>query len=144
MAFEQQALESLMAARSEANRVRENAHQQPDNAGAVEEWLGAERDLGSALGRLWIALENYPELKARQSVADLTEQLTSTENRIAFARQAHNDWVTTFNAYRQAFPQCMVATLLGFSRDRKWLDASNPDKPATVWSTAILTPVERG
>ena len=73
-------------------------------------------------------MESYPELKANASVADLTEQLTSTENRIAYARQAYNDWVTGFNYQRQTFPNCLFADLLGFSRDRKLLEFAEAEK----------------
>jgi LemA protein len=107
------------------------------NCEAVENWLGAEGILGRALGSLWVAMENYPELKASQSVGDLTEQLTSTENRIAFARQAYNDWVTAFNSYRQTFPQCALAGLFGFTQNRKLLEFADAENLAAAPSVGL-------
>jgi LemA protein len=85
-------------------------------------WMGAEGSLAGALGRLSVVMESYPELKANASVADLTEQLTTTENRIAYARQAYNDWVTGFNSHRQSFPNCLFAGPFGFGLNRKFLE----------------------
>jgi len=76
----------------------------------------------SALGRLSVVMEAYPELKANESVANLTEELTSTENKIAFARQAYNDWVTNYNTYRESFPQIAFAGMFGHSQRANTLD----------------------
>ena len=138
MTHERETLERVIAARNEALGLRQAATK-PEDCGAVETWLGAEGTLGRALGGLWVAMENYPELKANRSVADLTEQLTTTENRIAFARQAHNDWVTEFNSYRQTFPQCSLAGLFGFTQNRRLLEFANAEtfnaSPSAVLSS---------
>jgi LemA protein len=137
MNHERESLERVLAARNEAAKVRRQAVEQSDNPDTVATWLGAEADLGQALGKVWVALENYPELKASRSVADLTEQLTSTENRIAFARQAYNDWVTAFNSYRQTFPQCSLACFFGFTQDRKLLEFADAEQLTTAPSVVL-------
>ena len=137
MSHERETLERVLAARIEAARVRLQVVEQPGNSAAVKNWLGAEESVGRALGRVWLAMESYPELKANQSVADLTEQLTSTEHRIAFARQSYNDWVTGFNSYRQSFPQCSLAGLFGFTQNRKLLEFENSEKLAACPSVVL-------
>jgi LemA protein len=77
-------------------------------------------------------MENYPQLQANRSVAELTEQLTSTENRIAYARQAYNDWVSGFNSSRQTFPTCLIASLVGFARNRSFVEFPEAEKLAEV------------
>jgi LemA protein len=123
LTHERETLEQVIAARNDAAAGLRQAARQPENSDAMHNWLGAEGKLGRALSGLSVVIESYPELKANQSVADLIEQLTSTENRIAFARQAHNDWATGFNSYRQAFPQCSIAGLFGFTENRKLLES---------------------
>ena len=128
MAHEKTTLEGVMAARNQAAAQLKQATQQPQNADALHTWIGAESALNGALGRLTAVIESYPSLKADASVASLTEELTSTENRIAFARQAYNDWVTGFNTSRQAFPNCVLAPLCGFDRNRKHLEFADAAK----------------
>jgi len=82
----------------------------------------ADSLLTGAMGRLSFVMEDYPELRANELVSDLTEELTSTENRIAFARQAYNDWATAFNITRQTFPTVAVASTLGFKDDFSLLE----------------------
>jgi LemA protein len=137
MSHEREVLKRVIAARNQAVAGLRLAVQQSENSESIEKWLGAERTLGHALGGLWVTMEKYPELKANQSVADLTEQLTSTENRIAFARQAYNDWVTAFNSYRQAFPQCSLAALFGFTQNRMLLEFANAEKLSTATSVVL-------
>jgi len=129
MAHEKSTLESVIAARNQAAAGLKQAAEQPKNAEALQAWLGAESALNGALGRLTATIENYPNLKADKSVAGLTEELTSTENRIAFARQAYNDWVTGFNSSRLTFPNCLVAGMLGFDR-RKQLEFADAQRIA--------------
>ena len=105
---------------------------------ALDSWMGAEGSLAGALSRLSVVMESYPELKANASVADLTEQLTSTENRIAYARQAYNDWVTGFNFQRQSFPNCLFAGLLGFGWNRNLMEFAEAEK-LTVAPRVVLT-----
>ena len=130
MAHEKATLESVIAARNQAAAGLTQAIQQPQNAEALQSWIGAESALTGALGRLTAVIETYPNLKADASVAQLTEELTSTENRIAFARQAYNDWVTGFNTSRLEFPNCLVSGLLGFDRNRKHLEFADAAKLA--------------
>jgi LemA protein len=130
MTHEKTTLESVIAARNTAAAGLKQATQQPQNPDALQKWMGAESALSGALGRLTAVIEAYPNLKADASVAELTEELTSTENRIAFARQAYNDWVTGFNANRLAFPNCLVAGMLGFDRNRKHLEFADAEKLA--------------
>jgi LemA protein len=137
MSHERETLERVLAARRAAARERQLALQQPGAGAAWETWLGAERDLGQALGTLWVALESYPDLKASRSVAELTEQLTSTENRIAFARQAYNDWVLSFNSYRQTLPQCVFAQLFGFNDNRKFLQLGSAAELSAAPAVAL-------
>ncbi|HEX5057335.1 MAG TPA: LemA family protein, partial [Gammaproteobacteria bacterium] len=94
----------------------------PANAGAIQQLSGAEGALAGALGRLNVVMEAYPELKANQNMMQVTEELASTENRIAFARQAFNDAVMEFNTYRQSFPPVFFAPLFGFTKDASLLE----------------------
>jgi LemA protein len=130
MAHEKSTLESVIAARNKAITGLNQASHQPENPDALQSWMGAESALSSAIGRLTVAIEAYPDLKADDSVAELTEELRSTENRIAFARQAYNDWVTGFNTYRLEFPNCLFAGFLGFGRNRKHVEFADSEKLA--------------
>jgi len=122
MTHERETLERVIAARNQAVASLENATRQPESPDALKAWMGAEGSLAVALGRLSVVIESYPDLKASASVAELTEELTTTENRIAYARLSYNDWVTGFNTYRQGFPTCVYAGLLGFGHDRSYLE----------------------
>jgi LemA protein len=128
MNHEKSTLESVIAARNQAAAGLKQAAEQPQNPEALQAWIGAESALNGALGRLTAVIEAYPNLKADASVAGLTEELTSTENRIAFARQAYNDWVTGFNANRLSFPNCLVAGLLGFGHNRRHVEFADAQK----------------
>jgi LemA protein len=139
MNHERETLERVLAARAQAVQSLRQALQQPVDTQARETWLHAESNLGLALSGMWVAMENYPDLKASQSVADLTEQLISTENRIAFARQAYNDWVTAFNSYRQTFPQCAVAGVSGFTQDRPLLEFDSAERLAVAPSVSAVS-----
>jgi LemA protein len=138
MAHERDTLERVIAARNVAATGLQNAARQPGDPDSLKHWMGAEGALTGALSRLSVVMESYPELKANASVADLTEQLTSTENRIAYARQSYNDWVTGFNFQRQTFPICLFANLLGFSGNRRFLEFAEAEK-LTVAPRVVLT-----
>jgi LemA protein len=115
MTHERECLVRVTEARNQAAADLRQAIQSPESAAALQKWAGAEAALTSALGQLSVVIERYPDLKANRAVADLTEQLTSTENRIAYARQAYNDWSTGFNDYREAFadePRVPVSAIL--------------------------------
>jgi LemA protein len=125
MTHERETLERVIAARNQASQELTKAAKNPSDTSAVTSWMGAEGILNGALGKLSFVMEDYPELKANESVAQLTEELTSTENRIAFARQAYNDWATTFNTVRQSFPTVVFAGSVGFGDDRPMLEIAN-------------------
>jgi len=113
---EAETLEAVIAARQQAQSAERTAAANPLNAGALGALAGAEQMLGGALGRLFAVVEAYPELKADESLRDLYEELTHTENRIGFARQAYNDQVLEYNDAALHFPTIVVARLLGFHR----------------------------
>jgi LemA protein len=92
-----------------------SAAQNPADGGAMAGLVGAEGVLSGALGRLFALSEAYPDLKANQNMMQLTEELTSTENRISFARQAYNDAVTIYNTAREVFPTVLIAGMFGFT-----------------------------
>ena len=114
MTHERDTLQAVIEARNAAVTANQQAAAQPGDPAAMRNISGAENQLAGALGRLLMVQENYPELKASQHAGCLMEELTSTENRIAFARQHYNDSVMTYNSYRQSFPQVIVASPLGF------------------------------
>ncbi|WP_332745662.1 LemA family protein [Hydrogenophaga sp.] len=114
LAHESQTLEAVIAARNQARTAEQVAASSPLNAGALGALAGAEQVLGGALGRLFAVAEAYPDLKADQSMRDLSEELSSTENRIGFARQAYNDNVLEFNDAAAQFPALIVARMFGF------------------------------
>lgn len=112
MKHERETLEAVIAARNQAVTV--NANLDPTNAAAVQKLSAAEGALSSSLGKLFALSESYPDLKANQNMMQLTEELTSTENRIAFARQAYNDNVMQYNTSIEQFPGSLIANNFGF------------------------------
>lgn len=115
-------LEAVTQARNQAAAALPKAAQDPRNANAMHELGGAESALGSALGRLNVVMEAYPELKANENMMQVSEELTSTENRVAFARQAFNDAVMSYNTYRQSFPPVAFASFFGHGKDASLLE----------------------
>jgi LemA protein len=111
---ERETLEAVIAARNQAAAAVKLASQNPADAGAVKGLATAETALTGALGRLFAIAEAYPDLKANQNMMQLSEELTSTENKVAFARQAYNDSVMQYNTARETFPAVMVAGMFGF------------------------------
>ena len=122
MSHERETLEAVIAARNQALAGLQAAARDPGNADAIKELASAEGALGGALGRLNVVMEAYPDLKANQNMMQLSEELTSTENRVAFARQAYNDQVMAYNTYRQSFPPVMFAGLFGHDHDAALLE----------------------
>lgn len=116
LAHERGTLEAVIQARAAAVGARDAAAGSPGDARAMQGLAGAEAELGGALGRLMAVVEAYPELKADETMARLAEELSSTENRIAFARQAYNDDVTAYNVGVERFPDTLVASAFGFAR----------------------------
>ena len=114
LAHEAQTLQAVTAARNQARAAEQTAAVNPLSAGALGALAGAEQMLGGALGRLFAVVEAYPELKADQTMRELSEELASTENRIGFARQAYNDHVLEFNDAAAQFPTLIVARLFNF------------------------------
>jgi LemA protein len=111
---ERETLEAVIKARNIASSAAQTAAANPADPAAVGSLLAAETGLGGALSRLMVVSEGYPELKANQNMMQLTEELTSTENKITFARQAYNDSVMAYNTQRETFPTVMLAGALGF------------------------------
>lgn len=111
---ERETMEAVIQARNQASGAVKQAANNPSDPGAMKGLMGAESSLSSALGRLMVTVEDYPELKADAQMRQLMEELTSTENRIGFARQAYNDAVTSYNIGRETFPAVMIAGTLGF------------------------------
>lgn len=122
MKHERETLEAVIAARNQAVSGLQNASGHSDDPNAIAALAGAEKGLSGALGRLFALAEAYPDLKANQNMAQLTEELTTTENKISFARQAYNDAVTEYNTYRQSFPPLIIAGATGHTFDRELLD----------------------
>jgi LemA protein len=114
MKHERETLESVIKARNQAAQANEQAASNPGDPNAMQNLAGAESALGGALGRLLVTVERYPNLKANQNMSQLMEELTSTENKVAFARQAYNDAVMTYNTTRESFPTVMIAGPMGF------------------------------
>lgn len=114
MKHERGTLEAVIAARNQAYGASQRAAVNPTDPGAMQGLMQAEGQMMGVLGKLMAVAEAYPDLKANQNMMQLTEELTSTENKIAFARQAYNDAVMTYNTAREVFPNVMVATMFGF------------------------------
>ncbi len=112
---ERETLEAVIQARNIAATAAKAAAANPADAGAMKGLLGAEAGLAGALSRLMVVAEQYPDLKANQNMMQLTEEMTSTENKISFARQAYNDSVMTFNNQREVFPTNLIAGLFNFA-----------------------------
>ena len=122
LSHERETLEAVIAARNQALAGLQAAAADPSNAGAIKELASAEGALGGALARLNVVVEAYPDLKANQNMMQLSEELTSTENRVAFARQAYNDQVTGYNTYKQTFPPVVLAATFGHTADATLLE----------------------
>jgi LemA protein len=114
MSHERETLEAVIQARNQAASAEKAAIKNPADPQAMAGLIGAEGALTGALGRLFALSEAYPDLKANQNMMQLTEELTSTENKISFARQAYNDAVTAYNTKRETFPTNVIANLFNF------------------------------
>ena len=114
MKHESTTLENVIKARNIALAASQTAAANPADGNAMKSLVAAEAGLGGALSRLMVVQEQYPDLKANQNMLQLTEELTSTENKIAFARQAYNDSVMSYNTTREVFPNVFFAGMFGF------------------------------
>jgi LemA protein len=112
---ERETLEAVTAARVSAMSAAKTAAASPGNPAAMQALQQAEGQLTGTLGRLFAVAESYPDLKANQNMLALQEELTSTENKVAFARQAYNDDVMVYNTKRESFPSNILAGMFGFS-----------------------------
>ncbi len=122
MAHESKTLEAVVEARNAAYAQLKAASTNPADANAIQNLGNAETQLGGALGRLNVTMEAYPDLKANQNMMQLSEELTSTENKVSFARQAMNDTATEYNTARQSFPANLLAGLFGHGKDMALLE----------------------
>jgi LemA protein len=122
MAHEKGTLEAVIQARNQAAGGLQKAAADPGNAAAMQGLASAEGALTGSLGRLFALAESYPDLKANQNMMQLSEELRSTENKVAFSRQAFNDSVTQYNTYRQTFPPVIFAGMFGHGRDAALLE----------------------
>ena len=114
MAHERATLEAVISARNQAANAGVKAAANPGDPEAMKTLMVAESSLGGTLGRLFALSEAYPDLKANQNMMQLQEELTSTENKVGFSRQAFNDSIMDYNIYRETFPNVIVAGLTGF------------------------------
>ncbi len=115
LTHERETLEKVISARGAAMGAAQKAAAAPGDAAAMQGLAQAEGQLGGALGRLMAVFEAYPDLKANQNILQVQEELTSTENKIAFARQAYNDTVMEYNTGRETFPETIFAGMFGFT-----------------------------
>ena len=111
---ERETLEAVIQARNQAAQAASTAASDPSSPGALQALAGAETALTGTLGRFFALSESYPDLKANSNMMQLNEELTSTENKVSFARQAFNDAVTSYNTQREVFPSNVFAGMFGF------------------------------
>jgi LemA protein len=128
MAHERETLEAVIAARNQAMAGLKAAAAAPGAADAMQQLAGGEGALMGALSRMSVVVEQYPDLKANQNMMQLSEELTSTENKVAFSRQAFNDAVTNYNIYKQTFPPVIVAGMFGHGQDASLLQFEDSEQ----------------
>lgn len=115
MKHEKETLEAVIKARNQAYSVSASLAKNPSNADTMKQFIGAENSLSGALSRMMIVAEQYPELKANTTMSGLMEELTSTENKVSFARQAFNDSVMEYNNAREQFPNNIISSFFQFN-----------------------------
>ncbi len=131
MKHERETLEAVVQARNAAVNGLNQAKMNPGDPAAMQALSGAENQLAGVLGRLFALSEAYPDLKANQNMMQLSEELTSTENKVAFARQAYNDAVMNYNNRREVFPSSVVANMFAFQA-ASLLEIESPEKREAV------------
>ncbi len=131
MKHEQETLQAVTEARNMAAKANQQAAGQPGEPEAMKKLSQAESGLSSALGRLFAVSESYPDLKANENMMQLSEELTSTENKVAFARQAYNDAVMNFNIAREKFPNNIFANLFNVG-PAELLEIEKPEEREAV------------
>lgn len=122
MQHEKETLDAVIQARNAASQGLSDAAGSPGDEAAMKNLAGAEGALTGAVGRLFALAEAYPDLKANANMMQLSEELTSTENKVAFSRQAFNDSVTSYNIYKQSFPAVVFAGMFGHAKDATLLE----------------------
>lgn len=134
MKHERETLEAVITARNRAMNASQQASGNPGDPAAMKNLAGAEAALTGTLGRLFALAENYPDLKANENMIQLQEELTSTENRVAFSRQAFNDAITEFNTRCETFPANLIAGSFGFHPAELLESTESPEerKPVKV------------
>ena len=125
-------LESVIAARNTAKTASDAVRSKPANAGAALALAAAEQSLSGSLINLFAVAEDYPELKADQTIQSLSEELTSTENKVAFARQGYNDAVLDYNNAQAQFPALLIARLFGFESSAMLRSTETPAERETL------------
>jgi len=118
---ERETLEAVIAARNSAAGNLKSAAADPSNPQAIRDLVSSEGALAGAMGQLNIVMDAYPDLKANSNMMQLSEELSSTENKVAFARQSFNDQVMAYNTYKQSFPQVVLAASFGHAQDASLL-----------------------
>jgi LemA protein len=131
MKHERETLEAVIAARNTAVSDLSAAKASPGDPAAMQQLAGSENMLTQTLGKLFALAEAYPDLKANQNMMQLSEELTTTENKVAFARQAYNDAVMNYNNRREMFPSSIVANMFAFT-EAQLLDIESPEKREAV------------
>ena len=131
LSHERETLDAVISARNAAASAMKAAKADPSNTQAMQSLLAAESALGGAMLNFNALTEAYPELKANETIAQLQEELTSTENRIAFARQRYNDDVMNYNTQRQLFPDVLIANMFNFG-EAVYFELSNPEQAKPV------------
>ena len=132
MAHERQTLEAVIAARNSAASAAQRAAADPADADAIKSVMTAEAGLSGALGRLFALSESYPDLKANQTMMQLSEEITSTENKISFARQAYNDAVMEYNTGIETFPNNLVGSFGSFPPATLLQSTESPEEKKPV------------
>lgn len=124
---ERETLEAVISARNAAANGLAAAAADPGNAAAMKDLIGQEGALAGAMSRFNVVMEAYPDLKANQNMMQLSEELTATENKVAFSRQAFNDQIMAYNTYKQSFPPVALAGFFGHAADASLLEFEDSD-----------------
>ena len=122
MKHESETLQNVIEARNAAATAMKAAASAPGDPGAMQGLVGAESALAGAMSKFNVVMEAYPDLKANQNMMQVSEELTSTENKVSFARQGYNDAVTNYNVARQKFPAVLFAAMFGHATDAELLE----------------------
>lgn len=131
MAHEKETLEAVIQARNQAVSANQNAAAHPDDGAAIQGIVGAEAMLTGALGKFFALSESYPDLKANETMNNVMEELSTTENKVAFSRQAYNDSVMTYNTYKEQFPNNMISNQFNF-KDAELFEVDEPEVKKAV------------